>query len=73
MAFLDLPEAIEADWHNVTFRNSQELESLNATNYAFCQVRELYLIVYVVYVVSCLQNSVLRVNVFAFTNRFLAV
>ena len=44
MAFLELPEAMEADWHNVTFSNTQELESLSVTNYAFCQVREFDLI-----------------------------
>ena len=38
MAFLDLPEAMHADWQNVTFNNSQGLEALSATNYAFCQV-----------------------------------
>ena len=44
MVFLDLPEAMNADWHNVTFSNNQELESLNQTNYAFCEVRKLDLI-----------------------------
>lgn len=37
IAFLDLPEAMQADWQNVTFRNNQDLESLSASNYAFCQ------------------------------------
>ncbi|XP_078374513.1 uncharacterized protein LOC144658064 [Oculina patagonica] len=37
MAFLDLPEAMNVDWHNVSFSGSQEIESLNQTNYAFCQ------------------------------------
>ena len=72
MAFLELPEAMEADWHNVTFSNTQEIESLSVTNYAFCQVREFYLIGKYS-AVSCLQSPELKVIVFALANRLLAV
>ncbi|KAJ7393390.1 hypothetical protein OS493_006362 [Desmophyllum pertusum] len=37
IAFLDLPKEMMVEWHNVTFSNNQELESLRQTNYAFCQ------------------------------------
>ena len=39
MAFLVLPAEMNVDWHNVTFNNSQGMESLSGTNYAFCEVR----------------------------------
>ena len=41
MAFLDLPEEMNAEWHNVTFTNNPGPEFLSATNYAFCQVSRL--------------------------------
>lgn len=41
MTFLDLPEEMNAEWHNVTFTNNPGPELLRATNYAFCQVSRL--------------------------------
>ena len=41
MAFLNLPEEMNAEWHNVTFTNNPGPELLRATNYAFCQVSRL--------------------------------
>ena len=60
---------MHADWQNVTFSNNQEIESLSATNYAFCQVRELN---FLAYAVNCLENSTSRVIVFKNTSRLLA-
>ncbi|CAH3038596.1 unnamed protein product, partial [Porites lobata] len=36
MAFLELPEEMNAEWHNVTFTNNPGPELLSVTNYAFC-------------------------------------
>ena len=41
MAFLELPEEMNAEWHNVTFTNNPGPELLSVTNYAFCQVSRL--------------------------------
>ena len=41
MAFLELPEEMNVEWHNVTFTNNPGPELLRATNYAFCQVSRL--------------------------------